>query len=108
MITNMKKEYKKYSLMDMKLINDFDNGLEQMKFCKEDSYYPLSPQQMGAFRNQTGYYFDSADDVWSLGITALCYIYYEDFNVYYNWSKKSVNMTKIKMHLEALQCKNYF
>ena len=88
----------------MNLIVGANHALEQMMLPENDTYYPLSPKIMEAFRNHTPYtaMYDSSDDVWSLGITLLCFIFFENFNIYYTWSKREINMSKIQSHLEAL------
>ena len=86
----------------MRLITGMDNGLEQMKMFPEEVFCPLSPRQMEYYKNDHMYMYEAKDDIWALGITLLCFIYYEDFNFYYNWSKREINMSKINMHLEAL------
>merc|ERR1719469_1738657 len=68
----------------------------------EEVFCPLSPRQMEYYKNDHMYMYEAKDDIWALGITLLCFIYYEDFNFYYNWSKREINMSKINMHLEAL------
>lgn len=91
--------------MDMNLIVGTNHGLEQMMLPENHTYYPLSPKLMTAFKNQTPYtaVYDSSDDIWSLGITLLCFIFYENFNLYYNWNQKEINMNKIESHLEVLK-----
>ena len=41
------------------------------------------------------------------GITTLCYIFNEDFNLFYDWGKKIVNENKIVYHLEFMHRSNY-
>jgi serine/threonine protein kinase len=104
-VTNSSNLYKKFSLMDMSLIVGVRHGLEQMMLPDNSTYYPLSPRVMAALKNQTPYtaIYDSSDDIWSLGVTLLCFIFFEDFNIYYNWDQKEINLGKIQSHLEVLK-----
>lgn len=101
--TQNNKTPRNYALMDMRLITGLDNSLEQMKVFPGEVYSPLSPRQMNSFKTGSPFYFDSKDDIWSLGITTLCLIFFEDFNIYYDWNKKEINMSKLESHLEALK-----
>lgn len=94
--------------MDMRLLVGLDNAMEQMRFFSEETFSPLSPKQMASYKNGSTCFYDSKDDVWALGITLLCFIYFEDFNVYYNWGKKEINLNKLNSHIEALKGKIIF
>ena len=89
--------------MDMRLITGLDNSLEQMKISPGEVFSPLSPRQMNSYKTGTPFYYDSKDDIWALGICMLCLVFFEDFNIYYDWNKKEINMPKIQTHLEALK-----
>ena len=105
MVTQNNRPNRIFALMDMRLITGMDNSLEQMKIFPGEVFSPLSPRQMNSYKTGSSFFYESKDDIWALGICTLCFIFFEDFNVYYDWNKKAINMNKIQTHLEALRGK---
>jgi len=106
-VTQNNNTQRTYALMDMRLITGLDNSLEQMKVFPDEVSSPLSPRQMNSYKTGAPFYYDSKDDIWALGISILCLIFFEDFNIYYDWKKKEINMSKLQSHLEALKGDSY-
>ena len=108
MVTQNNRPNRTFALMDMRLITGMDNSLEQMKIYPGEVFSPLSPRQMNSYKTGSSFFYESKDDIWALGICTLCFIFFEDFNVYYDWNKKEINMNKIQTHLEALKGNIFF
>lgn len=106
-VTQNNKPKPVFALMDMQLITGMDNSLDQMKYSQEDIFAPLSPRQMNSYKSGSPFYYDSKDDIWALGICTLCYILYEDFNIYYDWKQKEIKSQTLKDRLEALKCRTW-
>lgn len=69
---------------------------------------PLDPDLLAKLEQKINYvqYHESAD-IWAFGITLLCYIFNEDFNLFYDWGKKIVNEHKVMYHIDILKKSNY-
>ena len=104
-VTHNNKPKRNFALMDMRLITGFDNALDQMKFTNGEVFAPLSPRQMNSYKTGSPFYYESRDDIWALGICTLCYIFYEDFNIYYDWNKREIKMNILQQRLEAIKGK---
>lgn len=102
-MTQNHKPKRNFALMDMRLITGFDNALDQLKYTSGEVFAPLSPRQMNSYKNGSPFYYESRDDIWALGICTLCYIFYEDFNIYYDWNKREIKMSILQQRLEAIK-----
>ena len=75
---------------------------------EKDYFAPLDPNLMAAYeKNNYDVSYESADDVWALGITSLCFLFNEDFNNFYDWSKKRMRKEKVGACLQILQNVNF-
>lgn len=96
-----------FKLFDVSLLSGINNCYRRM--MEENDYFaPLDPDMMIAYGNgdvNVKYY--ESHDIWALGITTLCYIFSEDFNVFYDWNKKRVNLGKIESFLKILNNVGY-
>lgn len=67
-----------------------------------DFFAPLDPQLLDSYSKNSYAAYNSSADVWALGITALSYIFNEEFNSYYDWTKKVVRKDKIDKSIATL------
>jgi len=75
---------------------------------EKDYLAPLDPNLMQTYeKNNYDVVYESADDVWALGITSLCFLFNEDFNNYYDWSKKRIRKEKIEASIQILHNVNF-
>ena len=75
---------------------------------EKDYFAPLDPNMMQAYSlNNFDLIYESSDDVWALGITSLCYLFNEDFNNFYDWSKKRIKKEKIESCIQILYNINF-
>ena len=96
-----------FKLFDVSLLSGLENCYQRM--IQENDYFaPLDPDMMIAYSNQNmNVQFYESHDVWALGITTLCYIFSEDFNVFYDWNKGRVHLGKIESFLKILNNVGY-
>jgi hypothetical protein len=75
---------------------------------EKDFLAPLEPDLLTAFAfGNHNVSFEESGDVWALGITTLCFIFNEDFNSYYDWTKKTIRKEKIDACLATLYNMQY-
>ena len=75
---------------------------------EKDYLAPLDPNLMQTYeKNNYEVGYESADDVWALGITSLCFLFNEDFNSFYDWSKIRIRKEKIEACIQILYNVNF-
>jgi serine/threonine protein kinase len=96
-----------FKLFDVSLLCGLENSFQRM--MQENDYFaPLDPDMMSAYSSHnSNVQFYESHDIWALGITTLCYIFSEDFNVFYDWNQKKVNLAKIDSFLKMLNNVGY-
>lgn len=74
----------------------------------KDFYAPLDPELLKSYsENNHQVQYDTADDIWALGITSLCYLFSEDWRSYYDWTKKRIRTEKIAQAIQVLTNMGY-
>lgn len=97
----------KYKLLDVELISRVPNSYERM-ILESDYFAPLDPELLHFLSNlESDIHYKSSYDIWQLGITTLCYIFNEDFNIFYNWNKREIKSDKINQFIGILNNVNY-
>lgn len=67
-----------------------------------DFFAPLDPQQLQAYASNQITPYGPPQDVWALFITILCYALNEEFNSFYDWTKKSIRKDKVDRSIASL------
>ena len=96
-----------YKLVDVSLVSKYLNSFERIS-RESDHTAPLSPRLLQAYAAKNyGVFYDKPDDIWSFGITALCFLFNEDFNSFYDWNTFKLKEDKIDFYLQNLLKINY-
>ena len=96
-----------YKLFDVGLLSKHPNCYERMMIDK-NYFAPLDARLLQAYQTKNySLTYETSDDVWGLGITALCFIFKEDFNSFYDWSRCRIRKDKIDNCLQILSKMNY-
>lgn len=91
-----------FKLLDVSALSRYKSCYERM-IMENDYFAPLDPNMLLKFKqNNPIDEYDYECDVWSLGITTLCYIFYEDFHVFYDWNVREIRYNKIQQYLELM------
>lgn len=99
---NTKSKQPNFKLLDVQILSSYKNMYERM-ISESDYFAPLDPFHMKKFRNGEPISdFNSSCDVWALAIATLCYIFYEDFHIFYDWNARKVRTEKIGQFINLL------
>ena len=75
---------------------------------ENDYLAPIDPDHLNDYKiNKAFSNFSEKNDMWALGITTLCYLFNEEFSVFYDWNKKAFNKNKFESFLKILYNVNY-
>jgi len=107
LIFNKSSQKPLFKLVDVSLISRYQSCYEKLLHDK-DALCPLDPNLMKNYEKKNyNIIYESHDDVWALGISALCFLFNEDFNSFYDWSKCRVKTDKINTSINTLYEINY-
>ena len=103
LIYNKNSQSPLFKLLDVSLVCEHQDCFQRI-LAEKDSLAPLSPSLMQGCESQNfTTRYDYQDDVWSFGITTLCFIFSEDFNAFYDWNKYSIRKDKLELSLARLR-----
>lgn len=84
-----------FKLLDVKILSGHKSCYERM-VTENDYFAPLDQQLLKNYSvNNPVDEYSFENDIWSLGISTLCYIFYEDFHIFYDWNARQVRTAKI-------------
>ena len=94
--------------MDNSIINSNKSGYENM-VMNPDYRAALCPQLLYALKSQAvnPRADSSKNDVWAIGMTALCMGSIQDFNIFYDWKNYRIRYEKIMRAYDLMRQKGY-
>lgn len=96
-----------YKLLDVALLSKHSNLYERMMIDK-NFFGPLDYRLLKGYESKDfSLSYGTEDDVWGLGVSALCFLFKEDFNSFYDWNKFRIRKDKIDSYLQTLYKMNY-
>lgn len=91
-----------FKLLDVKALSRYGSCYERM-LMENDYFAPLDPELLLKYKqNNPIDEYEFYSDVWAFGIATLCYVFYEDFHIFYDWNTREIRYNKVQQYIELM------